>query len=84
MLGISQFFARWKNKELDEILFRAAVIDSLKETLKFELDPLLISYSNNTIFIKISPAAKSAILLKKNELLKIIQGKTKRNIVDIR
>jgi hypothetical protein len=84
MFNIQQFFSRWKNKELDEILFHAAITDSIKETLKFELDPLLISYSNNTIFIKISPAAKSAILLKKNELIKKIQEKTKRNIMDIR
>jgi hypothetical protein len=84
MLGISQFFTRWKNKELDEILFRAAVIDSVKETLRLELDPLLISYSNNTIFLKISPAAKSAVLLKKNELIKKIKEKTIRKVLDIK
>jgi hypothetical protein len=84
MLGISQFFTRWKNKELDEILFRVAVIDSIKETLKFGLDPLLISYSNNIIFLKISPAAKSAVLLKKKELLEKIKEKTRRKIVDIK
>lgn len=84
MLRISQFFTRWKNKELGEILFRATVTDSVKETLKFELDPFLISYSNNIIFLKISPAAKNAILLKKNELIKKIQIRTKRNIADIR
>ena len=84
MIGISQFFSRWKNKELDEILFRAAVTDSVKETLNFELDPLLISYSNNTIFLKIPPAAKSAAMLKKKELLEKIKGKTNRRVVDIR
>jgi hypothetical protein len=84
MLGISQFFARWKSKELDEILFRAAVVDSVKETLKFELDPPLISYSNNIIFLKISPAAKSAVMLKKTEILEKIKEKTRRKIVDIR
>ena len=84
MFNIQQFFSRWKNKELDEILFRAAVTDSIKEILRFDIDSLLISYSNRTIFLKISPAAKSAILLKKNELIKKIQEKTKRNIVDIR
>jgi hypothetical protein len=84
MFGISQFFARWKSKELDEILFRAAVTDSIKETLKFELDPLLVSYSNNTIFLKISPAAKGAVMLKKTELLEKIKERTKRNVMDIK
>lgn len=69
---------------MDEILFRAAVIDSVKEILKFEIDPLLISYSNNTIFLKISPAAKSAVLLKKKEIIEKIKEKTKRIILDIR
>jgi len=84
MFNISNFFSRFKSRELDEILFRVAVIDSIKETLNFELDPLLISYSNNIIFLKISPAAKSAVLLKKKELLEKIKEKTKRRAVDIK
>jgi hypothetical protein len=84
MLGISQFFTRWKSKELDEILFRSAVIDSIKEILRFEIDPMLVSYSNNTIFLRIPPAAKSAVTIKKEDILKKIKEKTKRKIVDIR
>jgi len=84
MLGISQFFLRWRSKELDEIIFRSAIIDSIKETLKLELDPLLISYSNNIIFLKIPPAAKSAVLLKKKELLEKIKQRTKRKVTDIK
>ena len=84
MLGISQFFSRFKNRELEEITFRAAVIDSVKETLKFDLDPMLVSYSNNMVFLKISPAAKSAVLLKKKELLEKIKEKTKREVADIK
>ena len=84
MLNISNFFSRFKNRELDEMMFRAAVIDSVKETLKFELDPMLVSYTNNTVFLKISPAAKSAVLLKKKELLEKINGKTKRKVADIK
>jgi hypothetical protein len=84
MLNISNFFSRFKNRELDEMMFRAAIIDSVKEMLKFELDPMLVSYSNNMVFLKISPAAKSAVLLKKKELLEKIKEKTKRTILDIR
>ncbi len=84
MLNISQFFSRFKNSELEEITFRAAVIDSVKETLKFDLDPMLVSYSNNMVFLKISPAAKSAVLLKKKELLEKIKEKTKREVADIK
>ena len=84
MFNISQFFTRWKSKELEEIIFRVAVTDSIRDVLRFELDPLLITYSNNIIFLKISPAAKGAILLKKNELIKKIQERTKRKVVDIK
>jgi hypothetical protein len=66
------------------MMFRAAVIDSVKETLKFDLDPMLVSYSNNMVFLKISPAAKSAVLLKKKELLEKIKEKTKREVADIK
>jgi hypothetical protein len=84
MLNISNFFSRFKNRELYEMMFRAAVIDSVKETLKFDLDPMLVSYSNNMVFLKISPAAKSAVLLKKKELLEKIKEKTKREGADIK
>jgi hypothetical protein len=84
MFNISQFFSRLKNRELEEITFRVAVVDSVREILIFELDPTLISYSNNIIFLKISPAVKGAILLKKNELIKKIQERTKRKVVDIK
>ena len=81
---IGSFFERFRSRELDEILFRAAVIDSIKEVLRFELDPTSISYSNNTIFLKISPAGKNSIFIKKDLILKKIQEKTKRRVVDIR
>jgi|GEM_PF-2970124 hypothetical protein len=84
MIGISSFFTRWKSKELEEIVFRTAVADSFREVLRFELDPLSISYSSNSIFLRISPAVKSAVLLKKEALLEKIREKTTRKVFDIR
>lgn len=84
MLGIGSFFERFKSRELEEIRFRAAVVDSIKETLDYELDASLVSYSNGMISLNISPAAKNAVFLKKNEILKKIQEKTKRKVTDIR
>ena len=84
MLGIGSFFERWRNKDLDEIMFRGAIIDVVKDVLSFEIDQSAISYSNGIIFLKISPAAKGAIYLKKTEVIKKIQEKIKNKIVDIR
>ena len=84
MLGIGAFFERFKSRELDEFTFRAAVIDSFKEVLGFVIEPTAFSYSNGTINLNISPAAKGAVLLKKNELLKKIQERTRKKVVDVR
>lgn len=84
MLGIGSFFERFRSRELEEIIFYSAVIDSLKEILNYEVHQSVISYSNNTIFLKISPAAKNAVFLKKNEILKKIQDTTKKKVLDIK
>lgn len=84
MLGIGSFFERFRSRELDEILFRAAVVDVIKEVVRFELDPRAISYANNIVSLNVSSAAKSAVMVKKTEILEKIKGKIKRNVVDIR
>ncbi len=84
MFNIGSFFERFKNHELEEISFRSAVVDSIKETLQYDIDFSLVSYSDATIFLKISPTAKSAIFLKKGELIEKIAKRTKRKVIDIR
>jgi hypothetical protein len=84
MLSISSFFERFRSREIEEINFCAAIIDVVKEVLRYDIKPSLISYSNNIIFLKISPAAKSAVMLEKTEILEKIKEKTKRKVVDIR
>lgn len=84
MIGLGSFFEKFKSRELDQIAFQAAVVGAVKEVLDYDLDPSLFSYSTGTVFLKISPAAKSAVFLKKDEVLKKIQEKTKRKVIDIR
>jgi len=84
MLEIGSFFIKWKNRGLQEVNFRATIIDVMNEQFKFELFPSSITYSNNVIYLKVSPAVKSAILLKKMQLISKIQEKTSRKVVDIK
>ena len=84
MLGISSFFERFRSRQIEETNFRAVTKDVLKEVLQYDIDPSFISYSNNTVILKISPAAKSAVMLKKTEILEKIKEKTKRKVLDIR
>jgi hypothetical protein len=84
MFSISSFFERFRSRELEEITFRAAVIDSVKEVLSFDLEPSAISYSNKKISLRSTPAAKSAIFLKKNRILEKIKSRTNRTVLDIR
>jgi hypothetical protein len=84
MLGIGSFFERFRSREMEEIAFASAVASAVKESLNYDIDPALFSYSHGIISLKISPAAKAAVMLKKIELLKRIQEKTKRKVTDIR
>jgi hypothetical protein len=84
MIGLSSFFERFRSREFEEMTFRKAVVDAFKEILKFDLDESVFTYSNGTVNLKLSSAAKSAVFLKKNDLLKKINEKTKRKVVDIR
>lgn len=84
MLSIKDFFSRWKNKELEESILRFAVIEAIRDVLRYDVDEKAVSYSDGTVSLKISPAAKSAILLKKTEILTRIKHATTRKIVDIK
>jgi len=84
MIGIGSFFARWKNHEFNEISFHEAIACSIREAVKFELEHSSISYSNKIIYLNISPAVKSAVMIKKTEILQKIKEKTNRPILDIK
>jgi hypothetical protein len=84
MLGISSFFERFRSRELEETAFRSAVADSVREAAGYELEPAAFSYSNGTVFIQASPAARSAIFLKKGQILKKIAERTRKPVSDLR
>ena len=84
MIGIGSFFERFRSREIEEIRFLSIVIDVIKDVLRFDLDPKSIVYTDAILYIKISPAAKGAIFLKKEEILNKIREKTSRKISDIR
>lgn len=84
MFNISSFFERFKNKELDEIAFRAAIAHSIGTLVRAEIGPDDISYSNNIVFLRLPPAAKASVFLKKTEILSLIQKSTKKTVLDIR
>lgn len=84
MLGIGSFFDKFKNRAAAEVMFRSAIIEAVKETLGYEPGLGDISYTNGIISLKGSSAAKSALMVKKPQLLSLIQKKTARTVVDIR
>jgi len=84
MLEIGKFFERWKNKELGEMAFFSAVTGAVKDMVGYDLDVKQISYSNGILFINIPPAAKSALFIKKKDLIKKINEKIDRKVLDMR
>ena len=84
MLGIGSFFDKFRNRAAGEVMFRSAVVEAVREVIGYEMGLADFSYSNGVITVKASGAARSAIMVKKSELLSLIQKKTARAVVDIR
>jgi len=86
MKSISEFFGRFRNIQVRESLVRLAVQQALKSRLVLEVPLESISCKGATVTLKgIDQAARSALFIKKESILKEINGlQTVRIIRDIR
>ena len=73
MLSIGQFFKKIQNKHSKEMFERTIVAGVIQKHTNIPIKPEEISFSSDTIVIKnMSSAARSAIFIKKQIILKDI------------
>jgi hypothetical protein len=69
--SIGEFFARIRNKHLDEMRLRLTVQEIIEKHAKTKPSPDSISFSTRSVSVKgLSQAAKSVIFVKKTAILK--------------
>ena len=85
MKSISEFFGRFRNIQVRELLVRLAVQQALKGWLALEVPLEAISCKGATVTLKgIDQSARSALFIKKETILKEINGlQSVRTIIDI-
>lgn len=73
MIPITQLLARFKNLSNTEKAKKEMVCEEIIKIVGIPLSHKQISFSKNTIFLKVQPIIKSEIFLKKEEILKKLQ-----------
>lgn len=73
MIPLSQLLLRFKSLTNTEKAKKQMVCEELSNILGFPIPREVISFSKNTLFLKVQPIIKSEILLRKMEIIKKIQ-----------
>lgn len=85
MIPLSQLLVRFKGLTNTEKAKKQIVSEEVSNILNFQIPLELISFSKNTLFIKVQPIIKTEIIIKKQEILKKIQSLPGLNhITDVR
>ena len=75
MFGIGKFFERIQNSYTKEIFVRSTIIDALKKIVNIDVSIKDISIKGDTLSISgISQSARSVIYIKKESIMKEING----------
>ena len=73
MIPLSQLLLRFKSLTNTEKAKKQMICEELSNILGFTIPCEVISFSKNTLFLKVQPIIKSEILLRKMEIIKKIQ-----------
>lgn len=74
MIPLEQLLARFKNLTNTEKVKKELVCNGINKIIGVTIPISSISFSKNTIFLKISPIIKTEIFFKKSEILKYINS----------
>lgn len=77
MIPLSQLLTRFKSLTNTEKVKKQVVSEIVSSILNFNISLESVSFSKNTVYIKVSPIIKTEIILKKQEILikiKLIPG----------
>lgn len=74
MIPLAQLLVRFKNLTNTEKVKKQLVSEAVSRILGFSVPHTSISFSKNTVFIKVQPLIKTEILLKKGDILATIKS----------
>ena len=84
MFNVAQYLEKFKNLGQGERQIKEAVRLAIKEVVGVDVEVKNIIIKNGEATIKITPAIKNAIFIKKEQILKIISEKAGRGVGEIR
>ena len=84
MFNIASYLEKFKNIGQGEKSIKEAILLSIKEVVGIDLESKAILVKNGEVLLKVSPGIKSAIFIKKVEILKRIKDKVNNPITDLR
>ena len=84
MFNISQYLEKFKNIGGAERFLKETLIFLINKEVGVEVRPENIILKNGEAIIKVSPAIKNAIFIKKEKIIKKIEEKIGRKVSEIR
>lgn len=75
MFNISTYLEKFKNFGQGEKLLKETVASIIKEAVGIEVETKNICFKNGEVLLKVSPAVKSLVYIKKESILKKIKDK---------
>jgi hypothetical protein len=84
MFNISQYLEKFKNIGQGERFLKEAVVSAIKEGLGISLETKVVSIKNGEVTLKVSPAVKNTIFIKKDLILEKIKEKVNQPVLNIR
>lgn len=74
MIPLSQLLVRFKGLTNTEKAKKEMICEEVSKIINFQIPLEVISFSKNTLFIKVQPIIKTEITLRKKEILEKIQS----------
>ena len=84
MFNITSYLEKFKNLGQGERLVKEMICLVIGEVVHIDLTPAEVQVKNGEVLLKVSPAVKNVIYIKKEAILKKLREKTEQPIDDIR
>ncbi len=83
MQNIGGFFEKFKSKVARQIGDLVFITESIKKRTGIALEMKDISIKNGIMYLKLSSLQKNVVFIKKTQILKDLEGRTIKKILDI-
>ncbi len=84
MFNIASYLDKFKDIGQGEKLLKQVIIEVVKEMIGVKIEAKSISMKNGELFLKVSPAIKNLIYIKKEAILSKLKEKTEQRVLEIR